>query len=449
VRGSRLVILLLEYSKMLALLSPLYLALGADPPLPALTLVFVASFALASAERRSAGRGRGYALALFFGAGLALVAVLGLYRDAFDAPARFIPQSGGDWLVSAFVLVSTLGIWLRGAWLGRREGDRAFLVARVDEGIGFFLAALFFLALVRVEAPLLESLSLPFLLLALIALGLSRAAFMKTREGAFRRRRPLFLSFSALLGLAVLAISLLAPLLAARAEQARRGLGRASKGFLDWLGPLLDRLFVFQARPAPAVSTLVPNFAVPSEDAASQGGPLVDLLLLALGLLAGLALLLSLLLLAARLLGALSSDPRNKKKGGISFPPAWLRAILAFASRLLSRHGPPPRTSPAPRSAAKAAYARLLASGRFARLGRQPTETPREYARRLGEELPARAAEAEFLVDALEKECYGGLVLDPGVTARLRTIRRRTHALPLAMERLLRRRPAELHRRNC
>jgi hypothetical protein len=140
------------------------------------------------------------------------------------------------------------------------------------------------------------------------------------------------------------------------------------------------------------------------------------------------------LFLLFRLLARRTKKPEedSRPRSFRSWLAAFLGACAAFFARLFAlvarRSGK--------RSAALAAYARLLAGGRAAGRARKPCETPREYARRLAAAFPGAAGQAGFVAEAVEQEVYGGRAADGPTIARLTSLRSRTSRRAFLAERL-------------
>ena len=236
-------------------------------------------------------------------------------------------------------------------------------------------------------------------------------------------------------------VLLLVPALMEPARRSALAIGRAWRTAEPWLLEFLRWLFG-SGRRSPAAAdggTAVRDAGGPPVSEAS--GPGQALGRIAVYILCAAASLATLVFLAyglAALIRALSG--RMKKDGdgpGLSPFPAWLkdalRRLAGFFSRLGSllsrrRH----------RSAAVATYARYLACGQSAGFRRGNGETPREYADRLRQAFPRSAREADYVVEALEREVYGEQTLDPSTERRLIRIRGTLRPLSFQTERLKR-----------
>jgi transglutaminase-like putative cysteine protease len=98
--------------------------------------------------------------------------------------------------------------------------------------------------------------------------------------------------------------------------------------------------------------------------------------------------------------------------GGTSFPilpvaiPILLVLILAIVSTAAWNYGMG-RMSLAERS-----YLKMTRLGRFAGLGREPSQTPREYASNLALAIPTISAQATFIAEAYQGKIYGPPSID-------------------------------------
>jgi hypothetical protein len=73
----------------------------------------------------------------------------------------------------------------------------------------------------------------------------------------------------------------------------------------------------------------------------------------------------------------------------------------------------------------------------MAGLRREANETPREYASRLVKEFPRAASDAPIVIDALEREVYGGQQATAATERALVEIRRKTRPSVFLAERLM------------
>lgn len=374
--------------------------------------------------------------AVVFGGSFLSLSLLAGYPPIRDLSGAL--EGGGDWVRLAAALAVAGVFWLRGSWLERRKPDHAFCVARFDGGAGLFLVVLAIAALTGEKDPRPAAGALPFLAFSILALGLARAE--EDVPGAFRRYSvPAgLLSFSALFLGTAAGLALLVPLLTEPASRVGEALAQGAPALLHFLGRLLGRVYRLDtAAPRPAEAGA---YALPRETGDPEGGTLTDIFAAVLG---GLAALLAAALVAAalvRLIRRLASpSERRRRPLDLSFPARWLSALAAVLRRvmMLLRSLRSPRGS----SPALKAYGRLLAAGRFLGMARNRNETPREYVRRLAAAFPRSAAEAEFVVDCLEREVYGGKPRDPERERQLAGIRRGTRLTVFLGEKLRHRSP--------
>ena len=370
-------------------------------------------------------------LAVFAAAFLGSSVLLG-YPD----PAELSGIAAGTGWVRPAAALACAGIhWLRGSWLERREPDHSFCLARFDEGAGLFLVTLSIAALTGSKAPPAEAAALPFLTFSILCLGLARGE--RDGSGVFRRRSFLagLLPLAALfLGVAG-GLALLVPLLTEPATLAGEALARGAPALLRFLGRLLSRIYKLDTA-APRLSEGGSSF-LPREAGDPDGGSLSDIFAAVLG---GIAAFLAAALAAAalaRLIRRLASpSERRRRPLDLSFLIRWLSGVPAALDRLRARLGA--FRSRRAFSPALKSYARLLTVGRLAGMARNRDETPREYSRRLATAFPRSAAGAEFIVDVLEREVYGGKPRDPETDLRLAAERRAMGVGAFARERLRR-----------
>lgn len=423
----------MELLKLHVLGSFLFFALGRPPPWLPAYLAFVVATALVRLLR--AFGGPLYIHLLIHAAGLSAsaLAVLALERGT-------AAQEGIAGLPGLLVALAWSGAcWIRGAWLGGRNPDHAFCTARFDEGIWAYLVSFSFAALVRVEVPSFPGLIIPFFLVGIPALGISKAD-PALRGGFSRRSRGSALApFTIAFILAATGVLVAVPALEAPAAQAANSLGFASQEFLRLLGLFLTSLYRFKPASGPA-ATGVTRVIAPADGDSSQGAPFAGILLWALLAVAAIFSLAFLLFAIGRLLRLLGT--RVEKKGRspelarlLSRLAAWLRSLIGPFLRFFARLEALIPHRREKRSLALSTYARLLVCGRAAGAARRPVETPREYARRLSLAFPHAAGRSDSVATALEREVYGGKVRDEATEAGLAGIRRGLHILSFIAER--------------
>ncbi len=351
----------------------------------------------------------------------------------------------------AIVLAASgaLSFWLDGYRLGSRPLTHEGCVTRFDVGLGLMLLALSFAAVVKLDTPFSTPLLGPYLLVSAMAMGASKNA--ELRRGGFAPKRPrgLALLSALLFGSVALITALVAPLLfapAARTGDAlKSGLVSAEPyiaAFLRWL------LSINGGHPVAAASESSGNAPEPSPfltEAASVSGLLARIVIWGLGAIAVLLLVSLLFYGLVKLFLWLSR--RTEGEGALApraldwrFLPTWLRRLLIRAWHLFSDVGAKIRELASAlsinRGPAASAYLKLLRCARFAGYPRLPTETPREYARRLLSTCPRSSVDAEFIVGELEKEAYGGRASDPKTAAALLRARRRLRVTAFLAERI-------------
>ncbi|HWR11971.1 MAG TPA: DUF4129 domain-containing protein [Rectinemataceae bacterium] len=402
------------------------LALSGGFPYVLASLAFFFSLALSRFLRRKNLR------VLFFGFfevaafALSFMVIYIVYGGRTFDVAAILPRNDSEMGPFFFLLAVSAAFWLRAAWLEMKKADHEFCAARFDEGIALFLAAFCLTALIQVKNPLPPRLVIPYFLFGILALGMSK------NEGATRgglspnSRSAMVASVALVFVLAAAGVLLLIPALTEPAKQAAAALKSAAVPVFQLLLAILKWFFKERS----ATSNIVPQDGDqvvrdmrPEAGEASSGTIMMWIILGVLGAFA-LALLCGLLFQLFRFLFSRTKKAANDA-GSRSFS-SWIRsfarAVAKFLARVaatlarLSRHGEYG-------SAALALYARLLSCGRFAGLPRGPCETAREYSLRLAETFPASAGQAAFIVEAVEKEAYGGLAVDAPTAARLSALR--------------------------
>lgn len=439
--GARFFCAFMDLIVLHVLASYCFLAVGrAFPVWPGSLSLFLA-LAVSRAGRESGMRVATYALLNVGGLFLSLGAAYLVFCGPLSSPEALVPQGGRAILEGLLVLAWSATFWLRGERLGRKKADHAFCVSSLDKGLALILAVLSVAALLRVSNPFAEKLSPPYLFFAVLALSSSK------REGSSPGNLVhgsgnggmVRLAFS--FALASAGVLLLVPALMEPARRTALAMRRAWRAAEPWLLEFLRWLFSSGRKSSAAAdaASAVRDAGVPSVSEASElGHTLGRIAVYVLCAAASLAMLVFLAYGLAALIRALSG--RMKKDGdgpGLSSFPAWLKdalrrlaGLFSWLGSLLSRRRH--------RSAAVAAYARYLACGKGAGLRRGNGETPREYAVRLRQAFPRSAGKADYVVEALQREVYGGQTLDPSTERRLIRIRGTLSPISFQAERLKR-----------
>jgi hypothetical protein len=431
---------LMEAVKLYLVASYTFLPLEKQLPLLPASLTLLGAFALSRILRATGGRLVFHVLAHALGLSLSFVASLTAYRGMPLISSSFFPVNYRELVVFLLVLGWTIVFWFRGLWLGACGKGARFCVARFDEGIAAFLLALSLAALMRIDNPASGRLVLPFMLFSSIALGMCRVDGVRRGGLSKRPRRLLVIPVAIVFLLASTAILALAPLLFAPAARLGKSIKDAYHDIEPGLVRFLRWLLGFYELPATASSTgsganakAVP---IPTADD-PRVDILVKILVWALGILAA-AMLAALAAYGLyRLIRRLLAKVEKRGKGlAIPYLPTWLLAFFRDLARLSLALRTRLRQRVPERSAALAAYARLLHCGLRFGVRRKANETPREYATRLSERFPRSASGAAIVIDALEKEVYGSQIMDQETRRALIAIRRTTRSSAFLSERI-------------
>jgi hypothetical protein len=339
------------------------------------------------------------------------------------------------------VLGCAAAIAIRGASLRWKAPTRARCLVLFDRGIGLFLFALFVAAIAGVPNPFASRLAASYFLFGALALGLSERDRLGA-GGTGPRRRPRPSLVAALLAVtAAAAAFIVAPSLSPAAEAAGKIVAKVAAALEPYFLAVVKLIFGYGRISVGAEGDgLGGGGAGAATGWAAAETPWLGRLV---AVLVGAPIVAVLLSLAALGLASLfrrlvSLLERRVRGAGSSF---LLRALLAASragARLFGRVEALVAELRRPRSAASRAYAKLLACGRAAAMGRLPCETPREYASRLSRSLPRSASGALDIVAAIEREAYGGLVPEAAAVRHLARLRHRTSRLAFAVERALR-----------
>jgi len=429
----------MEMLKLYMLAAFAFKALNLPLPLLAPSLAFLAALTLGLIMRMVGGRRIWLPLAQLLGLGLTLLA---LYRTGLGA--RW-DGSANRYFFSEAILGGTF--WLRGAWLAKKDHTHAFCLARFEEGVAVYLAVFFISISIGTDSTNALGSSLAFFLCGILALGTSKAR--PTAAGGFagsKRGTPLFLVAVGFLAAAASLFSV-ARELQRSAEQARIALKTGALEFIRIFGALLDRLFTIRRSTATAGQDSGDTLYRMAEREAPADSLFARILFAAFAVILAavvLTILVVLLVWILRALRALASE--RTVPADLSFMPAWLRAFVRGCARFILRLSQLHARRKKRGTAARTAYARLLACGRAAAAPRRHTETAREYASRLSRLAPRAATQAHFIVQSLEQEVYGTTVTNAATTARLVAARASLHPYWFAVERF--RRPRQTTRRS-
>ena len=325
-----------------------------------------------------------------------------------------------EWLMMSLALFCTILFWLSGVMLARRSMDYSDVCARFDLGVGaiLFLLLIELVSYVKVNAgfdyAITEPLMFPFFVFALLALGLARnrGGGKKSFASGFGGL-GIVLSFSGtVLLFCTGAVLLSRPYLTRGAEIGYDVMKSAATPLIPILVKVLRFIFLSRSmRTDPQSPANQDQIQVMMPTAGKGGWParLEEILLWTFVVIAGLILTILILFLLWRLLRWLFSRSPSYKQEKISF-----NLIFNFLTRVLRlvhrcylwagiRRG---------QTMAIDLYERLLKWGTHSGLPRIGSETPNEYASRLGKFFPVLEKEISGIVGAVNREIYGQMILD-------------------------------------
>ena len=335
--------------------------------------------------------------------------------------------------------------FFRGIMLGARGVSLGLTLTRYDIGIGI-LFCVYFLRFGLGEAdPLAMRIAGAYFLFSILALAASR---LWERDEYFTTDRPAIggiVSFIAVFFLAASALVFLYPLLSEAAVSVYAFLGDNSGPVLDFLAAVIRFFFGVRRKPRLDSAPSQDNGSVealPTEP--SEPNVMARLFLIIAGVLVAAALIVMIAVLVRALIRYLSAKKGPRGGEGLFaalgrlFRFLWnrlrgmMRAALRIPRRLVALFA-----KRRPAGFAEEAFSRLCAWGRVSGLPRSLSETPAEYARRLGLRFPAAAGAACVLAQGLEEELYGGRLLADKACVRLKAAARSLSSPALIPARLL------------
>jgi len=335
------------------------------------------------------------------------------------------------WIAVLFETGLAASFWIGGLTWSRRAIDYDATTQRFDLGLSAFVFLFLFRFALRarfgytVPEPAGPTLLVSFFSFGLLALGLARIRgdVLKTFRTEYSGLGTVLVFTAAALLIGTGALTFFLPLLTDTAETLYVGLKAAARPLMPVLIALLRFMFAPRSRTTdePGGSGLPPPAPSPSAFEPSGWG---DVLGTILAWAAVVTFFLATLLVAAFLLHCawvwLMSEPdRTGPALESDFDP--LRTLGRLIKRLV---GLARRLAKGP-SDPLAVYQGLLRWGRRGGLPRRPSETPREYGRRLAAAFPGLASEIADIVDALETFVYAEQALETGRLARVLKSRRR------------------------
>ncbi|OGP65549.1 MAG: hypothetical protein A2170_12970 [Deltaproteobacteria bacterium RBG_13_53_10] len=393
----------------------------------------VGSFALA-ALLTSFSQGRGWRViyivflqALGFGPLLLrVVRIFNSWSPSFSSLSWLMQSEGTvggnqEWVIFVLVLSWAFSFWGGGVRLVRRPMDYLTLCSRFDRGlVAFFILFLAkFLFLVRgeikIEDPVSEFLIFPFLVFSLLAIGLAR-----NQATAPRDFLPGYQGIGVILSFAVVVLLFGAglvffflPYLTFAAEKGYVVL----KTVAVPVGSILVKVLRFIFGYANDFSQKLPDQPVAKLPEVTPSGPgpwwlelLGKILAWSLWIFLGL-LFLTLIAVSLYFLfqWLLSRTPINQGRHMPRHPILiWAEKLRLFLRSLWTRFVRSIRGY----KRAVQFYTALLGWGRRSGLPHSLSETPREYGLRLIHRFPVLRKNIELIIEAFNREVYGGIVLD-------------------------------------
>jgi len=386
------------------------------------------------------------------GRGFRLITIIGLHLGGFVLAALVVvhhfhglgrPWWPLDWLALAategrgifwasavFEASLTVVLWTAGAaWVGRGL-EYETVSRRFDLGLSmlFLLFIVKYFLLVRFEHPVHDPQGL-LLALAFICFGLLGLSLARIRGGNVRRTggRAGGLWTVAGMGAVGLLISggataFFLPQLTSAAEAGYQVLKWGGRPLLDLFVAVL-RFLYGPRRQAPEPAPAGGGSSTMNTPAMSEGPAwLVRVMEVAAWVLLGLVVLMATAaaaLLIYQLIRRLLARTEAQEKAE-PWGPDWRKwaARLADGWSRLKKILTPPADAPG-------LYRWLQRWGRVGGRARLVSETPREYARRLGSSFPAAAGDIQAIVSLLERQVYAGQAAPPEQLAAVRHGRRR------------------------
>lgn len=334
-----------------------------------------------------------------------------------------------EWLMLSLALFCTILFWLSGVMLARRSMDYSDVCARFDLGVGaiLFLLLIELVSYVKVSAgfdyAITEPLMFPFFVFALLALGLARnrGGGKKSFTGGFGGL-GLVLSFSGIILLFCTGSALLSlPYLTRGAEISYDVMKSAATPLLPILVKVLRFIFLSRSMRADPQSPSDQDQIQVMTPAVEKGGwpnILEEILLWSFVVIACLILTILTLFLLWRLLRWLLSKSSTHEQEKISFN-LFLK-LMTQVLRLMRRCYLWASLKKG-RTMAIDLYEKLIKWGTHSGLPRVGSETPNEYASRLGKFFPVLEKEISGIVGAVNQEVYGQMVLDDSQMTEIRS----------------------------
>ena len=337
-------------------------------------------------------------------------------RESFDNPAGSL-----DWFMAILVLSWAFFFWGGGMRLVRRAMDYLTLCSRFDRGLlAFFILFLAkFLFLIRggitLEEPVSEFLIFPFLIFSLLAIGLAR-----NRATTPRDFLPGYQSIGVILSFAVVVllfgtglVFFFLPYLTLAAETGYGILKIAAVPLGSILLKVLRFIFGYNTN-LPGTLPDKPQAKLPDFTSSGKGPWWLELLgkILAYGLWVLLALVFIIIIGVALYYlyrWLLSRTPiEQERKSPRHLMLMWAERLRLFfhslwrglLRRIKGYKG------------AVQLYTALIIWGRRSGLPHFLSETPREYGLRLIHRFPVLGKDIELIIEAFNREVYGGIVLD-------------------------------------
>lgn len=352
----------------------------------------------------------------------------------------FHKRIAADWALLFLTSLCTCILWLCGRRLITQPPDQITVSNRFDAGLGFFL----FLLLIKLamaskgvalsETPSVTRFIIAFFILGLFSMGMARSKDAY-QEDDFRHLKGAGIALTFALTLLFLGGGFLLLFLPEFKTFAETGAGLI-KGIARPLQPFIIaalRLLFGRASwdQAPQGSGAADAPTIPQANA-GDGAFAFLTPFLAIGLMLAILLLCGIVLY--RIFNWLWSKPSNGKKQKrwrlllLSFITA-VRKLLLYLRQIMpgKKYGP---------YQAENYYHSLIAWGRYSGLGQSISETPQEYAARLGRHFPQVDNEIRVIVQLHDEAIYGCKPTDRNQTARAKTALKRLRTPLLWLTRL-------------
>ncbi len=338
-----------------------------------------------------------------------------------------------EWSLALLILVMAGITWRRSTIHVLQPPSPENVYLRLDLGIAVFFSLLVIRLMVfgrfnvTILYPDLKYLFFPFFLFALLTIGLM------WHDGRGRRqyasgfgRMGVILSFGAVMvsgGLGMVALFHSQMTASARVLSGiLKKAGPPLESAVIWLGRILWSSRRNDVRPPPSPLKDQGSFAEVARNTVETGW-LTSVLKWGTMALLAMTLLFLFYLLLRYLLKYLTTrtDSKHLRQFRVFDFPQWVKRLMAFVARILSRIPAPLKRV----NSAEGLFTALMSWGRRSGIPHKRTDTPMEYGARLTAAFPGLRAEIETIIRLLYMETYGQLALDHLQIATGRSAKRR------------------------